>query len=114
MDKHTAGRVRAAFAAVVDDDLEQARDIVLALSGQDRAVLSFWLTELSSLVDDTEMARRSVTGRRTRDIARGEPDTALGRMGQDTGRLPGGRVDELPSVLELEGLGVPDIGQDNG
>lgn len=47
-----------AFALVTEDRTAEARDIVSRMSGRDRAVLSFWLTELSDIVSDLEGTRR--------------------------------------------------------
>lgn len=48
----------SAFLAVTEDRVPEARRIVKDMSGRDRAVLSFWLQELSRIVEDAELSRR--------------------------------------------------------
>lgn len=48
----------SAFLAVTEDRVQEARRIVKGMSGRDRAVLSFWLQELSRIVEDAELSRR--------------------------------------------------------
>lgn len=48
-----------AFVEIVKDDPDKARQLVQTLSGQDRAVLLFHLSELSRLVEDAEMVRQA-------------------------------------------------------
>lgn len=48
-----------AFLAILADNPDGARQAIKDMSGRDRAVLSFMLTELSSVVDDAEMYRRT-------------------------------------------------------
>jgi hypothetical protein len=55
-----------AFAHVSEDDPDTARRIIRGLSGADRAVLAFWLNELSGIVDDEELTRRAEARRRGR------------------------------------------------
>lgn len=47
----------SAFLAVTEDRAPEAQRIVEDMSGRDRAVLSFWLQELSRIVDDAELSR---------------------------------------------------------
>lgn len=49
----------SAFLAVTEDRAPEARRIVKGMSGRDRAVLSFWLQELSRVVEDAELSRRT-------------------------------------------------------
>lgn len=63
---HTADRpFLDAFARVLADDPDTAADIVRGMSGRDRAVLQFHLTELCAITDAVETERR----------ARRSPDT---------------------------------------
>lgn len=55
-----------AFKHVVQDNPNAARSIVRDMSGQDRAVLSFYLSELSRLVDDEELIRTAADRRASR------------------------------------------------
>lgn len=48
-----------AFLAILADNPDGARQAVKDMSGRDRAVLSFMLTELSSVVDEEELYRRT-------------------------------------------------------
>lgn len=48
----------SAFLAVTEDRVPEAQRIVKGMSGRDRAVLSFWLQELSRIVEDAELSRR--------------------------------------------------------
>lgn len=48
----------SAFLAVTEDRTQDARRTVKDMSGRDRAVLSFWLQELSRIVEDAELSRR--------------------------------------------------------
>lgn len=48
-----------AFCHLVGDDPDKAQDIVVSLSPKDRAILSFYCTEMSSTVDTVEMSRRT-------------------------------------------------------
>ncbi len=66
-----------AFAHVVEDDPDTAVRIVADLPPKDRAVLSFWLHELSEIVDSAEIARTADTNERTRTAVRS-------RTGRDT------------------------------
>lgn len=47
----------SAFLAITEDRRQDARGIVQDMSGRDRAVLSFWLRELSREVEDIEDMR---------------------------------------------------------
>jgi hypothetical protein len=55
-----------AFEHVVQNSPNAARSIVRDMSGQDRAVLSFYLSELSRLVDDEELIRTAADRRAAR------------------------------------------------
>lgn len=57
--------VLSAFEAVMEDRRADALAEVRKLSGRDRAVLSYWLQELSGVLDDAELLNRS--SRYTRD-----------------------------------------------
>lgn len=67
----TKAAVRA-FAHVVEDDPDTAVRIIGDMSPKDRAVLSFWLNELSGIVDAAETARTVDRDTRTRALVRGE------------------------------------------
>lgn len=65
-----------AFMAVIQDDPDTAVRLVADMSGRDRAVLSFWLHELSEIVDAAETARRVDDNERTRGVVRAvRPDS---------------------------------------
>lgn len=47
-----------ALGAIMDEDGDGARKIVRSMSRQSRAVLQFWITELSNVIDDVQMSDR--------------------------------------------------------
>lgn len=78
-DLHITGWTKEAvraFAHVVEDDPDTAVRIVRDMSPKDRAVLSFWLNELSGIVDAAEVARMADQDIRTRAFVRGEDSPA--------------------------------------
>lgn len=61
-----------AFAHVAGDDTDAARRTVRDMSGRDRAVLAFTISELSRLIDEEESFRRQADRTAARDRL---PDT---------------------------------------
>jgi hypothetical protein len=55
-----------ALIHVLQDEPDKARSLVRAMSGQDRAVLSFHLSELSRLVEEEESLRTTADRRTAR------------------------------------------------
>lgn len=62
----TDSMFRAAFAFVVDDETDPARDIVRNLSPRDRVLLSFVLEEMTRIVSEEEDFRRTTDRRAAR------------------------------------------------
>lgn len=46
----------AALASVMDDDPTGAEALVRRMSRRDRAVLTFWLTELGRIIDQVQLS----------------------------------------------------------
>jgi hypothetical protein len=64
-----------AFGYLTQEDADTARQIVRRMSGPDRAVLSFYLQELSDIVSHEEMLRQSSARTRAREAYEKERDT---------------------------------------